>query len=299
MKKLMLILTFTLTGLMITVNAFTKAIVTDGLVGYWTFDQNTIKNNIVQDVWGENDAMIAGKPTITAGTVKRGIRLDGIGDYVMLPNIGNFGSRIGAYTFEAWFKTTRTNSWSAIYKVMEPPCNRHNNGYGILINATWDDGWNDIIETKKDSFLTQRTNKVGKGGCAGGSSTRILPVSDGKWHQIVYTTRTPTDEELADFPFGIPMGVCSTIGVYLDAQLLGEAAGCTSGPLRSYTEPIYLGAVNDDGKALGFFAGVFDEVRIYDRALTHEEVKRNYDLVLNVEARQKLSTVWGSLKARH
>lgn len=283
---------------MITVNAFTKTIVTDGLVSYWTFDQSTIKNNIVQDVWGENDAIIEDNPTITAGTVKRGIRLDGIGDYVILPNIGNFGSRIGAYTFEAWFKTTHTNSWSAIYNVTEPPCNRHKRGYGILINAAWDDKWNDIIETKKNSFLIQRMNKVGEGGCAGGSSTRTLPVSDGKWHQIVYTTRTPTDEELADFPFGRAVGVCSTIGVYLDAQLLSEAAGCTSGPLRPYTEPIYLGAVNDDGKALGFFNGVFDEVRIYDRALTHEEVIRNYDLVLSVEAGQKLSTVWGSLKAK-
>ncbi len=298
MKKLMLILTFTLTGLMITVNAFTKTIVTDGLVGYWTFDQNAIKNNIVQDAWGKNDAMIAGNPIITAGTVKRGIRLDGIGDYVILPNVGNFGRRIGAYTFEAWFKTTRTNSWSAIYKVMEPPCNRENNGYGILINAAYD-AWNNIIETKKDSFHTQRANKVGEGGCTSSSSTGILPVSDGKWHQIVYTTRTPTDEELAELPFRIPLGVCSTIAIYLDAQLYGDSTGCTSGPLRPYTEPIYLGAVNDDGKALGFFDGVFDEVRIYDRALTHKEVKRNYDLVLSVEAGQKLSTVWGSLKARH
>ena len=70
---------------------------------------------------------------------------------------------------------------------------------------------------------------------------------------------------------------------------------------RPYTLPIFLGAVNDNGKkVLGFFQGVFDEVRIYDRALTHEEVIRNYEsgIGLSVEPIEKLSTVWGALKAR-
>ncbi|MDE0634392.1 MAG: LamG domain-containing protein [Candidatus Poribacteria bacterium] len=296
MRKIMLLLTYTVTTLILLINAFADTIVTDGLVSYWTFDRNTINNGTVQDVWGENDATIVGNPTLTKGSVKRGIRLDGIGDYVRLPNISNFGSRIGSYTFEAWFKTTQ-NSWSAIYQVNEPPCVRHNRGYGILINAAWDDGWDNIIVTKKDSILIQRTNKVGEGGCAGGSSTREYRVSDGEWHQVVYTTRAPTDEELALLRFGA-RGICSTQRTYIDNVPIAEGVGCTSGPLRSYTESIYLGAINDDGKALGFFNGVFDEVRIYDRALTHEEVTRNYDIVLSVEAGHKLSTVWGSLKMR-
>ena len=58
--------------------------------------------------------------------------------------------------------------------------------------------------------------------------------------------------------------------------------------------------MNNKGKASGFFEGVFDEVRIYDRALTHEEVMHNFEsgIGLGVEAVQKLPTVWGALKER-
>lgn len=70
--------------------------------------------------------------------------------------------------------------------------------------------------------------------------------------------------------------------------------------LVAYIEPIFLGATNNKGKASRFFEGVFDEVRIYDRALTEKEVIRNYEsgIGLGVEAAQKLPTVWGALKKR-
>lgn len=59
--------------------------------------------------------------------------------------------------------------------------------------------------------------------------------------------------------------------------------------------------MNNMGEASGFFEGVFDEVRIYDRALTEEEVIHNYEsgIGLGVEATEKLPTVWGALKRGH
>ena len=59
MKSLTL-LVCAMVGLMLTVNALAKTVVTDGLVSYWTFDQGTIINNKVKDVWGENDATTVG-----------------------------------------------------------------------------------------------------------------------------------------------------------------------------------------------------------------------------------------------
>ena len=99
MKRLLLLFTFTVLGWMITVNVSAKTIVTDGLVGYWTLDRHTINDRTVEDVWGENDATIVGNPKIVGGYLKQGLELDGVGDYVSLPNVGNFGSRIGPYTF--------------------------------------------------------------------------------------------------------------------------------------------------------------------------------------------------------
>lgn len=311
MKRFMLLFTFTVIGFMLTVNASAKTIVTDGLVSYWTLDRRAINDKTVEDVWGENDATIVGNPKVVRGYLKQGLALDGVGDYVSLPNVGNFGSKIGPYTFEAWFKTSHKKHWSAIYKVNESPCARHNNGYGILINAAWPEGWDRIIETKKDLMMVESNKKVGDGGCAGGSSTWRQPVSDGEWHHIVWTSRPANDEEL-DKLRNVPLpphrgqrpagGYCVTSAIYLDMKSIVGGTGCTSpNDIRPYTLPIFLGAVNDNGKdVLGFFQGVFDEVRIYDRALTHEEVIRNYEsgIGLSVEPIQKLSTVWGALKKK-
>ena len=45
---------------------------------------------------------------------------------------------------------------------------------------------------------------------------------------------------------------------------------------------------------------MLDEVRVYNRTLTDEEVIRNYnsDIGLAVKPADKLSTVWGALKTR-
>ena len=49
-----------------------------------------------------------------------------------------------------------------------------------------------------------------------------------------------------------------------------------------------------------FFEGILDEVRIYDRILTDEEIERNYRAKSNslaVRPAGKLSVRWGEIKA--
>ena len=65
-----------------------------------------------------------------------------------------------------------------------------------------------------------------------------------------------------------------------------------------FVNPVYLGAANINGINVQFFKGVIDEVRIYNRPLTDEELIQNYesDVGLGVEPSDKLSTVWAALK---
>ncbi len=297
MKRLMLL--FTVLGWTLTVNVSAKTIVTDELVSYWTFDRTNINDKTVEDVWGENDATIVGNPKIVGGYLKQGLELDGVGDYVSLPNVGNFGSRIGPYTFEAWFKTSHKKHWSAIYKVNE--CGGNNNmGYGILINTLPKVG-HTVYETKEDYMYKHNAIKSGN-GCGGISSGWYQPVSDGEWHHIVFTTWISNQEEL-DQRRHIVGESCYKKALYLDSEkIYPRFDSCRFVKNnKPYTLPIFLGAVNDNGKdVLGFFQGVFDDVRIYDRALTHEEVIRNYEsgIGLSVEPIQKLPTVWGDLKKK-
>ena len=193
MKRLMLILTITVIGFVLTVNAPANTIVTDGLLSYWSFDRTTITDNIIEDIWGENDATLVGNPIITDGHIKQGIELDGDWDYVKIPNVGNFGSKIGAYTFEVWFKTTYKEKMSAIYKVEEGHCIGDKSGFGLLINAMWDP-INDTFETVEDRFVINDSVKKSR-NCISRITTIHRPVSDGEWHHIVWTSREPTEEE--------------------------------------------------------------------------------------------------------
>ena len=300
----MFLLTFTIVGFMLSANTIAKTPVTDGLVSYWSFDQGAIRGDTVVDIWDKNDATIVGNPKKVNGYIRGGLQLDGDGDYVSLPNVGNFGSKIGEWTFEAWFKTTNKKNWSAIYRVVEGACARWNNGTGIMINAGFDWAIGDEVGTFQDAILFERSHIKGEGGCGGGSSRRGYPTSDGKWHHIVYTTQPITEEDkenLRQFRGGNFHKGCLSNDAYIDTEQVIDESSCSSPPdFTAYVEPIFLGAENDMGKASGYFEGVFDEVRIYDRALTHEEVIRNYEssIGLGVEAAQKLPTVWGNLKRR-
>ena len=275
MYRLILLLIIMLIGFMLTVNSSANTIVTDDLVSYWTFDRITIKGNTVEDIWGENDATIVGNPISTNGYLKEGLELDGNGDYVILPNVGNFGSRTGAYTFEVWFNTTYKENMSAIYKVVELPCVEDISGYGILINTGLEFDRPKLefgrpkgarVVPKEDFMLFSRSEIKGKNTCASSATSIHRPVSDGKWHHIVYTTREPTEEEVKEIKrkFGRTLeGNCLVPMLYIDNEQVSKSYPCTL-PIRSlrYTTPIYLGAVNNMGEASAFFNGTHSEYEL-------------------------------------
>ena len=91
MKKLPYLLTFLMIIATVVFNATAATIVTDGLVSYWTFDEQDITDNTVKDVWGNNNGTIVGEPKIVAGQVGDALQFDGAKDYVNLTNLGDFG----------------------------------------------------------------------------------------------------------------------------------------------------------------------------------------------------------------
>ncbi|MBM3241947.1 hypothetical protein FJZ31_37220 [Candidatus Poribacteria bacterium] len=52
----------------------TAQVVKEGLVSYWSFDNETIKGDIVKDVVGKNDGNIKG-PKVVKGKVKEALLL--------------------------------------------------------------------------------------------------------------------------------------------------------------------------------------------------------------------------------
>ncbi|MDE0484624.1 MAG: LamG domain-containing protein [Candidatus Poribacteria bacterium] len=302
MKRLMFLLTLIVLSITLPGMAHPKTIVTDGLVSYWTFDLHETKDGITEDVWGENQATIMGNPKIVDGYLRQGLKFGGTGDYVILDDLGNFQNQLGPSTIEFWINTSYKKGWHPLFRVLEPPCDRRKRGWGILLNASLDfpklppipPNFNDDIIFKVDSIHIQQSNKVGATGCSSGTTGFPFPIADGKWHHFVYVTGIPViDESGKEWKEDV---------LYLDGARRSLGKSHHSNPERflPYTEPVYLGAINDNGKAKRYFRGMLDEVRIYNRTLTDEEVVQNFQsgIGLSVEPNQKLPTVWGALKAR-
>ena len=109
----------------------------------------------------------------------------------------------------------------------------------------------------------------------GGSKIRFNAEAK-KWYHIIYTTNPPDNE----------------LKLYVDGDLVAE------GPAGAQPE-------NMDERRIGsehdgrFLNGMIDNVRIYDRVLTEDEVMQNFEAKsdnLPVEPADKLSTTWGALK---
>ena len=277
MKKLICFLTLTVTIVTFSFTAHTEPIVTDGLVSYWTFDRQDIAGDTVKDVWGKNDGKIVGAPKIVAGQVKEALEFDGSDDYVNLTNLGDFGSQVGASTFEAWVKTGFKKDWTTLFKVLDAGCNM---AWAIDVNRSAKAGF-PFAEDIVHYYARQKS----AAGCNAIAVEIEFALSDGKWHHVVFAIEDAGEPK---------------ISIYMD----GEAQEVIVGQEKKldtfipFVEPVYIGAANNRGKVERFFAGTIDEVRIYERPLTADEVTRNFEskIGLGVEPAEKLPIVWGFLK---
>ena len=277
MKNLIYLFTFTLIITTFLQNGYTEPVVTDGLVSYWTFDEQDIAGGTVKDVWGENDGKIVGNPKVVDGQVGEALEFDGSDDYVNLTNLGDFGEQVGTSTFEAWVKTSFKNDWTTLFKVLDQGCNM---AWAIDVNRSAKAGFPfaaDIVHY----YVRQQS----AAGCNAIAVEIEFPLSDGKWHHIVFAIVDPGESEVSIYMDGEPQEI-----------IVGDAKKLDT--FMPFVEPVYIGAANNRGNVERHFPGVIDEVRIYDRPLTADEVTRNFEskIGLSVQAAEKLPIVWGNLK---
>ena len=109
----------------------------------------------------------------------------------------------------------------------------------------------------------------------GGDKIRFAAQAN-TWYHIIYTTNPAANE----------------LKLYVDGKLVVEG---NAGAEPENMDERRIGSEHD-GR---FLNGMMDNVRIYDRVLTAEEVMQNFEAKsdqLPVEPAEKLSTTWGALK---
>ncbi len=220
----------------------------DGLVAEWHFDGDA------KDSSGNgNDGTIYGA-TFVDGKSGKGLSFNGVSDYVERSFDPSFTPGTKSWTVEAWIKAPSRSdgdgeiiSW---YRCgANPSCNTPDNAmYELWIDENNKAGWQVIDDNgNKDRIIS------------------LSDVADDRWHFIVGTF-DPSQHFMK---------------LYVDGQLINS----TSVPLYSINDggvhiPFEIGRVfrTGWGNPDGYFKGIIDEVRIYNHALSAEEIKALYDL---------------------
>lgn len=213
------------------------------LAGLWRFDDKNSTHVFDNSTYKNHGAMKNGVNCDVAGKFGQACKFDGVNDYIDVPDKGNYDN-ISAITVEAWFKfeqLAKDKGEGEVIVTKKHPSSPWNS-WSI---GQWN-GDNNIAFSVKNSAGTNFQAYVGS------AATNILP---GEWHHIV----------------GVYNG--SRVVVYLDGNIGSNSASMT-GPIYNSTDPLRIGADWSGGSR---FNGTIDEVKIWNRALSPEEIKASFN----------------------
>jgi hypothetical protein len=213
--------------------------VTKGLVAYWAMRNS---GTTVYDEWtGGRNGTATGDTVFSSisGAVGNGAEFDGNGDYI---NCGAFNPTTSgsALTVSAWYKHTTAQT-------------------------------NRVIVSQYNTTLNRRAWQV---AIIGGTSVQVIITSDGGATLIKnYYTSTKSMSTWRHICFTWNSGVLSLWEDGAAASVTKNADG-TFTQMTTLTAAVYIGS-RDSGSSTEF-SGSVDEVRIYNRVLTADEIKQLY-----------------------
>jgi hypothetical protein len=145
--------------------------------------------------------------------------------------------------------------------------------------------WDDDSNGGGDSWvelLADGTIQTQRAGDGFGVFKTTTPIEPGEWTHITFVADGENDTKI----------------LYLNGKPDAEASGIIT--TRDNVSHVVV-AVGHDSNAFikpNYFAGLIDDVAIYLRALTEDEVKKNIATRTAVDSVGKLSITWGAIKTR-
>jgi len=222
-----------------------------GLVGHWTFDGPKMISNVADSSGQGNNGYMSGftstSSAVVAGKIGQGLSFDGSNDYVDMGNPSVLNV-VSAGTVATWAKYGNQVSSSYPGVVCKGDPNTDTNGYCLLLWLNVDAGI--CIEIMSGETEQIKCTKIGW--------------KDNKWHHIVATWDG------------------SFINLYADGVLQGSPLTQTVTPTPE-TVNFRLGRDNSGSTR---YTGSLDDVRVYNRALSAQEIQQLY----NMGAASKISS---------
>ncbi len=225
---------------------------TDGLVSYYPFNGNA------KDEVGGNDGEVLGANLTMDRNQKSksAYYFDGVDDYIMISD-NNFPEGASEYSFSAWvyLEDVITNNW---HSILSYGINTHTNTDNGKSNSFW-------INNRSDtSWIVSNENR----NRANRSKLDSNHFGKEEWHLLTFTKGT--NHELGkwyidgvELPVEDQILTNTTRNITLTGYgLIGRNYLYTTPPLPQYSY---------------FWKGALDEIRIYDRILTSQEIANMYD----------------------
>jgi len=220
------------------------AIASPGMISYWHLDDDS--GTTASDSVGTNHGTLTNGPVWVQGQVDGALSFDGIDDYVLVPDSTNLDITC-AITVEAWLypnTVSASSDWRAVvYKLGTGGDHGVKGGYGLLVETNQSEVY----------FFTEAG-----GVCFAGAALTL-----DAWNHVVGTY----DD-------------AGNIAIYVNGEY--KDGGNFPGYAPYATDrPLYIGGnPDDDGFAPYEFNGIIDEIVIYDRALTADEVLVRYQTTI-------------------
>lgn len=217
--------------------------ISNGLIGYWTFDGGTINWNgkTIADVSGAGDTLtMNGYNTATntapiAGKIGQALKFNGSSQDLSHSNISAFNFGTGDFSVSFWMKPSSPWGTGTTQAVLGQKTSDSFNGWQIYQDSGHP-GYLDMRITQQNNFLTAST------------------IPTGTWTYVTFVRKN------------------GNTYWYLNGSL--NASGTNSASI-SDSGLFYIGYAPT---WTAYYTGAFDDVRIYNRALSSQEVQELYQM---------------------
>ena len=209
-----------------------RATLVDGLISHYTFDGTS---GVVVDSTGFQNGTNYGATRGVAGKIGNAFQFDGVNDYVdtLLP-----GDIPAASTISVWINAVDNNRTNQIY------------------------GSVDTTDFGKDGFVAAFWAFIGAAGLDYYSSNNYLGNVQGSDNAILPDTWTH---------LAVTVDSSNQVGIYVNG-ILDSTTGSLSVSPTSHDRALMFGKGAFSGGGSHCFEGYLDDVKIWDRALSAEEV---------------------------